>query len=88
LGREIRDYERPPRDGGATAVAMPPRHFNPLLIIGIALWGMAAFYAALVVASQLDETFFPGNEFSIGIEIPGVEAPQDSRRWKGASISW
>ncbi|HET9477328.1 MAG TPA: LCP family protein, partial [Dehalococcoidia bacterium] len=83
MGREIRDYERPPRDGGATAVAMPPRHFNPILIIGIALWGMAAFYAALVVASQLDETFFPGNEFSIGIKIPGVDAPQDEPTMEG-----
>lgn len=76
------EYERPARGGEAAAVAVP-RHFNPLLIIGIALWGMAAFYAALVVASQLDDTFLPGNEFSIGVTLPGVDAPQGEPTMEG-----
>src|SRR5512145_621131 len=76
------EYERPARGAEAAVVAVP-RHFNPLLIIGIALWGMAAFYAALVVASQLDDTFLPGNEFSIGVTLPGVDAPQGEPTMEG-----
>lgn len=62
---------------------MAPRHFNPLLIIGIALWGMAAFYAALIVASQLDDTFLPGNELKFPGGIPLVDKPASEPTLEG-----
>src|SRR5574341_1656611 len=73
----------PQRRGESAAVALAPRHYNPLLMIAIALWGMAAFYAALIVASQLDDTFLPGNELHIGVSLPGVDAPQDEPTMQG-----
>jgi LCP family protein required for cell wall assembly len=38
---------------------------------------MLSCYSALVVATQLDDTFFPGNEFGIGpfARVPGVDSP-------------
>ena len=81
LGREMTPYERPARVGPQAVAGA--RHFNPLLIIGIALWGMAAFYAALIVASQLDQTFLPGNELNVGITLPGVDSPQDEPTMEG-----
>ncbi len=83
MGRETTPYERAPR--GSDAVAVTQRHFNPLLMIAIALWGMAAFYAALIVASQLDQTFLPGNELNVpGIsDLPGVDKPQDDPTMEG-----
>lgn len=46
---------------------------------------MAAFYAALIVASQLDQTFLPGNELSVpGISgLPGVDEPQKDPTMEG-----
>lgn len=38
------------------------RRFNRKLIFGIGAFGMLAFYLALVVATQVDSVFFPGNE--------------------------
>lgn len=73
----------PSRRSERAAVALVPRHYNPLLMIAIALWGMAAFYAALVVASQIDDAFLPGNELGIGIKLPGVDAPQDEPTMEG-----
>ncbi len=81
MGRETTPYEQP--GGGPRAAAIPARHFNPLLIIGIALWGMAAFYAALIVASQLDETFLPGNELPLPGGIPLVDETQKEPSLEG-----
>jgi anionic cell wall polymer biosynthesis LytR-Cps2A-Psr (LCP) family protein len=44
---------------------------------------MAAFYAALIVASQLDDTFLPGNELSVGITLPGVDDAADEPTLEG-----
>ena len=38
---------------------------------------MAAFYVLLIVATKADDIFFPGNEFKIGINIPGVDSGAD-----------
>ncbi len=83
MGRELTPYERPARRGPQDALAVAHHQFKPLLIIGIALWGMAALYAALVVASQLDNTFLPGNELSVGITLPGVDSPQSEPTMEG-----
>ena len=57
------------------------RHVNPLIIFGIAIFGVTAFYMSLVVVSQASSVFFPGNEPDLGAlsVIPGVksnEAPE------------
>ncbi|MCJ7509994.1 MAG: hypothetical protein MUP14_03800, partial [Dehalococcoidia bacterium] len=51
-------------------------HRNPLLIFGIAIFAAAAFYLALVVATQADHIFLPGNELNLpGLnKLPGVDA--------------
>jgi LCP family protein required for cell wall assembly len=48
---------------------------NPLLIFGIAIFAAAAFYLALVVATQADHIFLPGNELNLpGLNrLPGVD---------------
>lgn len=50
------------------------RRFNPLLILGIALFAVAAFYVLLVVVTIADDIFFPGNEIKIGVKLPGVDS--------------
>jgi len=49
---------------------------NPLLIFGIAIFAAVAFYLALVVATQADHIFLPGNELNLpGLnKLPGVDA--------------
>jgi LCP family protein required for cell wall assembly len=51
-------------------------HRNPLLIFGIAIFAALAFYLALVVATQADHIFLPGNELNLpGLnKLPGVDA--------------
>jgi LCP family protein required for cell wall assembly len=44
--------------------------WSPLLIFGIALFAAATFYLALIVATQADKFFLPGNE----INLPGLSA--------------
>jgi LCP family protein required for cell wall assembly len=49
---------------------------NPLLIFGIAIFAAAAFYLALIVATQADHIFLPGNELNLpGLNrLPGVDS--------------
>jgi LCP family protein required for cell wall assembly len=53
------------------------RRFNPLLIFGIALFAVAAFYVLLVVVAMADDIFFPGNEIKIGVKLPGVDSGEN-----------
>ena len=53
------------------------RRFNPLLILGIALFAVAAFYVLLIVVTMADDIFFPGNEIKIGIKLPGVDSGEN-----------
>ena len=53
------------------------RRFNPLLIFGIAVFTVAAFYVLLIVVTMADDIFLPGNEISIGIDIPGVDSGEN-----------
>ncbi len=49
---------------------------NPLLIFGIAIFAAAAFYLALIVATQTDDIFLPGNELNLpGLNrLPGIDS--------------
>ena len=57
---------------------------NPLLIFGIAIFAAAAFYLALIVATQADDILLPGNELNLpGLDrLPGI----DSSNPEAASI--
>jgi len=55
-------FERPPRPDQPLAEARRGRLFNPLLIVGISVFAVAAFYVALVVAATTYPIFFPGND--------------------------
>ena len=47
---------------------------KPLLIFGIAIFAAAAFYLALIVATQADDIFLPGNQLNLpGLnKLPGM----------------
>jgi len=70
-------FERPPRRGQEPPEVTKGRRFNPLLIFGIALFAVAAFYVLLVVATMADDIFFPGNEIRIGVKLPGVDSGEN-----------
>ena len=70
-------FERPPRPDQPPPEARRGHRFNPLLIFGISVFAVAAFYVLLIVATKADDIFFPGNEFKIGINIPGVDSGAD-----------
>ena len=63
FGRE--DYPPEEREQGSGG-----GQWSPLLIFGIALFAAATFYFALIVATQADKFFLPGNE----IHLPGLSA--------------
>jgi LCP family protein required for cell wall assembly len=49
---------------------------NSLLIFGVAIFAAAAFYLALIVATQADDILLPGNELNLpGLnKLPGVDS--------------
>ena len=65
-------FERPPRPDEVIP-APTRRRFNPLLIFGVALFAVAAFYVMLIVVTMADDIFLPGNEITIGVSLPGVD---------------
>lgn len=83
MSRDLPEFERLPRPelpshrGGAPAAPVSRHRFNPLLLVSIPLFTVLSCYSALAVASQLDDTFLPGNEIGIGpfARIPGVDSP-------------
>jgi LCP family protein required for cell wall assembly len=66
---------RPPEEGER---ARDRGQWNPLLVFGIALFAAATFYFALIVATQADKFFLPGNEINVpGLnQLPGVDNGQ------------
>ncbi len=79
------DSELPPLEPPAGArLAQTPAsghgHFNPLLIFGIAVFGMLSVYLAIVVATQLLPVFFPGQRplGVLGKVVPGAPADKDA----------
>lgn len=55
------------------------RHYNPALIFGIPIFAVFAFYVMLVVITQADQIFLPGNDLNIGVFkiVPGVDSGQN-----------
>ncbi len=70
-------FERPPRPGGEESEVRKGRRFNPFLIFGIALFVVVAFYVFLIVVTTADDISLPGNEFKIGIDLPGVDSGEN-----------
>ena len=67
--RSYRPGGEPPQEGG--------RHYNPLVIFGIAALAVAAMYVLLIVVTTADDIFFPGNELKIGIKLPGIDSGEN-----------
>jgi LCP family protein required for cell wall assembly len=76
------DEEGRPAEGMEAAKGRAQR--NPLLIFGVAIFAAAAFYLALIVATQADNILLPGNELNLpGLNrLPGI----DSGNLEAASI--
>jgi LCP family protein required for cell wall assembly len=58
------------------------RHWNLPLTVGIVLFALVSFYAALVVVSQVDQDYLPGNELKLPIvvkDLPGVSDDECSK---------
>ncbi len=68
------EEEGHPAEGVEAAEGRAQR--NPLLIFGIAIFAAAAFYLALIVATQADDIFLPGNELNLpGLNrLPGIDS--------------
>jgi LCP family protein required for cell wall assembly len=75
LRRGFQREDYPPDDGERVRGR---GQWSPLLIFGIALFAAATFYFALVVATQADKFFLPGNEIDVpGLSrLPGVDSGQ------------
>lgn len=74
--RDFPPLERPRRDN-ADEFEMPRRrHYSPLIIFSIAIFAVAAFYLGLVVVTQADQIFLPGNELGLPVvkSLPGVDS--------------
>ena len=55
-----------------------PRLRSQLLFAGgIVALALGAFYTALVVATQIDQIFFPDSEISFGVNLPGIDKKED-----------
>ena len=82
MSQEPPNFERPQRPEPPEE---PPaedkgRRYNPLVVFGIAAFAVAALYLALVVATQADQIFFPGNEIKAGFLakiLPGVDSGEN-----------
>jgi len=73
LRRGFQREDYPPDDGER---GRGRGQWSPLLIFGIALFAAATFYFALVVATQADKFFLPGNEINLPVSLPGVDNGQ------------
>jgi len=76
------DFERPERQRRPPEEPSAPkdRHYNPLIVFGIAAFAVIALYLLLVVVTQLDDRLFPGNELRPGIlakVLPGVDSGEN-----------
>ncbi len=80
MARDIPDSSRASARAAAQSAPASARHFNPLLIAGIAVFAAVSFYLALIVASNLDNTLFFDDSLSVSASIPGIqtqEQPED-----------
>lgn len=78
MSRDLPPFQRPPRPPAPQPEETKRRHYKPLLIFGIALFAVATFYLLLIVVTQADDIFLPGNEIGIGVEwLPGVDSDEN-----------
>lgn len=75
MRRDLPPFERSFRPDVPPPEVPGQRRYNPLLIFGIPVFFVVAFYLMLVVVTQADQIFFPGNELHLGVfkVIPGVD---------------
>lgn len=85
MSRQLPPFERLPKADLPGQAEAPKRRYNPLLVFGIPVFCVFAMYLSLVVVSQLDDAFRPGNEFGLGFAstLPLVE---DSKNPESADI--
>ncbi len=79
MSRDHHRFERPPRPGEEKSEAPSGRRFKALFVfaLGILLFGASTLYVLLIVVTIADDIFLPGNEFKIGINLPGVDSGEN-----------
>ncbi len=85
MSRRSRNDAPPPRRR-----SRPKARNRILFIAGILVLAVGAFYTALVVATQIDQIFFPGNEIQIGGilgNVPGIDKGNTSNIGSGGRIN-
>ncbi|HLF78434.1 MAG TPA: LCP family protein [Dehalococcoidia bacterium] len=68
--------EQPRRDAARPSTRRPRLRNQILFVFGILVLASGAFYTALVVATQIDHIFFPGQEINLGsglAKLPGID---------------
>ena len=68
--------EQPSRDAARAPTRRPKLRNQLLFVVGILALAAGAFYTALVVATQIDHIFFPGQEINLGgiaTKLPGID---------------
>jgi LCP family protein required for cell wall assembly len=77
--RPERGRPGPPADEEEPATGQGQR-YSPLIVFGISAFAVVALYLLLVVVTQIDHIFFPGNEVKPGIlakVLPGIDSGEN-----------
>ncbi len=72
---------RRPAPGPKRSSPRPGLRNQALLVLGIIVLAVVAFYTALIVASRIDQVFFPDSQLNLGGalgKIPGVDSGDDN----------
>src|SRR6266545_3557627 len=82
--------EQPRRDAARLPSRRPRLRNQLLFIVGILALAAGAFYTALVVATQIDHIFFPGQEINLGgiaTKMPFIDHKDASSEIGGGRIN-
>lgn len=71
-----RPRRRTPSSAPKRTSRKPRLRSQLLFAAGILALALGAFYTALVVATQIDQIFFPDSEISLGVKLPGIDAKE------------